>query len=232
MAGEELIKMVGKWALHPIYQTKYADWVALEQAISKLATTTEKGDAFEQFCYFYFLFHKDLYDIAEVWADKVRGREIPSSIRTQYHFEKRDYGVDGVNQLTSGKLEAWQAKFHTDRSSASYSELATFLTEAQSADFHRIIANCSTLPRVITPEKFKGHRQTLVDRFLDLSSDFFEALYAFAMEEREPAARQRHTPRPHQETMIERVLAGLRTNDRGKLIAACGTGKTLSRSVV
>lgn len=35
-------------------------------------------------------------------------------------------------------------------------------------------------------------------------------------------------PRPHQEEAIARTLEGFRTHDRGKLIMACGTGKTFT----
>jgi predicted helicase len=34
--------------------------------------------------------------------------------------------------------------------------------------------------------------------------------------------------RPHQQTALEKVLAGFKTGDRGKLIMACGTGKTFT----
>jgi predicted helicase len=42
------------------------------------------------------------------------------------------------------------------------------------------------------------------------------------------ARRRTYDLRPHQEAAIEDVVAGLHTADRGKLIMACGTGKTLT----
>ena len=42
------------------------------------------------------------------------------------------------------------------------------------------------------------------------------------------ATRSRKQLRDHQERAIEDVLAGFRAHDRGKLIMACGTGKTLT----
>lgn len=38
----------------------------------------------------------------------------------------------------------------------------------------------------------------------------------------------RHEPRPHQQTAIDRVFDGFATHDRGKLVMACGTGKTFT----
>ena len=40
--------------------------------------------------------------------------------------------------------------------------------------------------------------------------------------------RPRKQLRPHQESAVKDVLAGFETNDRGRLIMACGTGKTLT----
>lgn len=216
---------IGKWGMHPLYQNRYHSWVELEGAIASLSVTTEKGDAFEQFSYFYFLYYKDLYNIEEVWCDKIRGREIPSSIRNQYKLEKTDFGVDGVSRLAKGELEAWQAKFHSDRSSAPYAELSTFWAEAEHADSRRIIANCTKLPQ--QSGKKKGHQQTLLDRLLELNEDFFEALYAFANTDKEPSERKAYTPRPYQAKIVQALVNGLETNDRGKLLAACGIGKTL-----
>ena len=42
----------------------------------------------------------------------------------------------------------------------------------------------------------------------------------------EPLARWH--PRPHQATAIEAVVNGFRDHDRGRLVMACGTGKTLT----
>ncbi|WP_425411610.1 DEAD/DEAH box helicase family protein [Leucothrix mucor] len=36
------------------------------------------------------------------------------------------------------------------------------------------------------------------------------------------------TLRPHQEKALERVTQGLKTAERGKLVMACGTGKTFT----
>ena len=40
--------------------------------------------------------------------------------------------------------------------------------------------------------------------------------------------RPRKTPRPHQDEAIAAVIDGFKTSDRGKLIMACGTGKTFT----
>lgn len=40
--------------------------------------------------------------------------------------------------------------------------------------------------------------------------------------------RETFEPRPHQQEAIDKVMDGFRTHDRGKLIMACGTGKTFT----
>lgn len=40
--------------------------------------------------------------------------------------------------------------------------------------------------------------------------------------------KEKKKPRPHQNEAIQKVIEGFRTHDRGKLIMACGTGKTFT----
>lgn len=40
--------------------------------------------------------------------------------------------------------------------------------------------------------------------------------------------KEPYSPRPHQQTAIEKAIEGFQTHDRGKLIMACGTGKTFT----
>ncbi len=212
--------------LHSVFSKRsYKNWSELEEEIRQIEETTEKGNAFEQFCYFFLLYHKDLYHIEEIWSDKVPGRAIPSQIREKYKLEKNDYGVDGVSLMTTGGVEAWQAKFRSDQSSPTATELATFWSEAEYCDSKRTIANSARLPAVAG--KKSNHEQTLLDRLLELDSNFFGSLFNAANESIQTVRPPKFTPRPHQKKMLHDVVNGLQENDRGKLIAACGTGKTL-----
>jgi superfamily II DNA or RNA helicase len=107
-----------------------------------------------------------------------------------------------------------------------FAELATFWSEAENADIRRIIANSKDLPSVSV--KKQNHRQTLVDKLLQLDEDFFGLFHEFALDTDTKIAPKKLSPRPHQQQMIDAVINGFETNDRGKLIAACGTGKTLA----
>jgi len=47
-----------------------------------------------------------------------------------------------------------------------------------------------------------------------------------------PKPRKPHTPRDHQKAAIKDVVSGFAQADRGQLIMACGTGKTLTSLLI
>ena len=56
-----------------------------------------------------------------------------------------------------------------------------------------------------------------------------EIEFPSSMEELNQGRRkEKKTPRPHQIEAIEKVYEGLKTTDRGQVLMACGTGKTLT----
>lgn len=63
-----------------LYQKQYSSWRELEVEIEKIELTVEKGNAFEQFCYFFLVFNRDLYQIQEIYTNKIPNREIPRSV--------------------------------------------------------------------------------------------------------------------------------------------------------
>lgn len=210
--------------MHRLFKRKYANWADLEQEIQEIGDDTEKGRAFEQFVYFYFDFHRDLYQAKEIYARVFPEQRIPKKIIDELKLEGTDYGVDGVIVLRNGELMAYQVKFRESRVAPSARELAMFWAEGEYAHFRCIVANTFVLPAVAN--KKRNHLSVLEDKFLALSQEFFEALFLFATEAA-TKPKIRHSPRPYQVEMLNDIIAGFRTSDRGKLIAACGTGKTL-----
>lgn len=208
-----------------VLKTKYCSWSALEKEIEKIKDTTEKGDAFEQVCYFYFLFHKSLYQISEVYSPKIAGREIPKEIEETLKLSHKDDGVDGVFVTTDGKYTAYQAKFRSNRKCPSSNELNHFWAEAEYADNRLVIANCPALPK--DTEKRKRGCTVLVDRLDALGEDFFCYLYSVANGADGKIRAKKLTPMKFQEPIISSAVKGFETVDRGKIIAACATGKTL-----
>ena len=208
-----------------VLKTRYSSWSELEKEIEKITDTTEKGDAFEQVCYYYFLYHKSLYQIDEIYSPKISGHEIPGSVETELKLSHKDDGVDGVFVTTDGKYTAYQAKFRSHRRCPSSNELNNFWAEAEYADNRLVIANCPALPK--DTGKRKSGSTVLVDKLDSLGDDFFEYLYEVANGADSAGREHKLSPMEFQKPMIESVVKGFNTVDRGKIIAACATGKTL-----
>lgn len=206
---------------HRIFEQPYSAWCELEKEISLLGNNDLIGDVFEQFVFVYFMLHSHLYDIKEIYREK----DIPQPIREKLQLEPTDYGVDGVLINSLGEICTYQAKFRSNRVSPTYAELSTFWAESEYADKRCIISNCSSLPN--PSDKKKNQFVVLVDRLEELDELFFANLRCFILDI--PVEQVvKHTPLPHQIKMIDDVITGFQNHDRGKLIAACGTGKTLT----
>jgi len=202
-----------------LLKKKYTDWRSLESAIEKLETTYEKGDVFEQFIYAYLSLNKQLYQIKELY----HSTEIPFKYLQKYKIERKDSGVDGLIILNNNQSAAYQVKFRSGRKKPGYSELAKFWTEARFTDFNYIIANCYSVTNL--SKKQEKHLQILVNNFDSLDSNFFNNLFSFI---NETTLQEKYKPFDFQEIIINDVVNGFKESDRGKVIAACGTGKTLT----
>lgn len=198
----------------------YSNYEEFEREVEKIENSTEKGDAFEFFVYFYLTQHSDYYNIKEIYMED----KIPKDLREILKLERKDNGVDGVIVRNDGKIVAYQAKFRSQRGIPTAQELSTFWAESEYADFRLIIANCASLPKVAN--KKKNQLSILIDSFLPLDSIFFTNFSNY-MIGTEPTPVIKYSPRPYQRQMLEDIKSGFHANDRGKAIAACGIGKTL-----
>lgn len=211
--------------MHSIFTTSFNAWSEVEAAIASLGTTTEQGDAFEQFAAFYFKYFEQIYEINSAIFPKETGRGFPSAIRTELNLGAVDYGIDGVCSLRRGGLMAVQVKFRSQRDSISFRDLATFWSEAYRADQKMVFTNGREITRVA--ERRAGHLEVTLAQLVSLDADFFRALQAYALDASAVARIAKKEPRPYQTQAFDDVIAGFETADRGKLIAACGIGKTL-----
>lgn len=211
--------------MNTIFNKRYTSWRALEKTIESLPTNKAKGDAFEEFVYFYFKYHNALYQITNLHCHIATGGRFPNDVLKRLRLEQKDHGVDGVYVTQHDEWIAFQAKFRTNRQALTYDELSTFWTEAEYADGRLIITNSKSLPSIAN--KKAGHTAILCDVLDALDDRFFEALQEFAQGKAAPVHRKIKFPRPYQEKILGDLQAGLQESPRGKLIAACGIGKTL-----
>jgi hypothetical protein len=76
-------------------------------------------------------------------------------------------------------------------------------------------------------DKKAGHTSILSDILDSLGEEFFQSLHDFALGKNTKKIKIPKSPRPYQEEILEDIKNGFKDSDRGKLIAACGIGKTL-----
>jgi predicted helicase len=205
---------------HQLLRNKISSWHDLEKQIEQLSTTKERGDVFEQFVFCYLGVKKSLYQIDRHYM----AEDIPIELKKKYQLERTDCGVDGLMILQDGKAAAYQVKFRTNREKPSYDELGKFWAEARRTDYHYTISNCYELSRLCA--KHEKHLGILVDEFDALGQEFFNQLYQITNEKKQ--TKIFFEPDDYQKRMISNVVKGFCSNNRGKLIAACGTGKTLT----
>jgi predicted helicase len=205
---------------HPVLHQSFKSWDELESLIEALPTTKSKGDAFEDFVYAYFLIRKELYQIEEHWPYK----SAPLELKLKLGMDPTDCGADGLIRFKDGSIAAYQAKFRSGRVKPPYEELAKLWAEARACDYQYTVANCYSLTELA--KKNKKHLQVLCDEFDNLDEFFFDELKNLINDKK--LVKHFYEPEPYQVEMIEAVNLGFKTESRGKLIAACGTGKTLT----
>lgn len=205
----------------PLLKKHYNSWDELEKVIETLSTATEKGLIFEQFCYAFFKIKSNYYQVQEVYPS----RYIPQNIKSNYFIANRDSGIDGIIVRTDGKVVAYQSKFRSHRVKPTYAELTKFWSESRYCDYSCTIANSYSLSEL--SDKHEKNLNVLVNDFIILDTAFFNELFEFTNKQN-LADKKYYCPFDYQERIISDVISKFQFEDRGKIIAACGTGKTLT----
>ena len=144
---------------------------------------------------------------------------------------RHDTGIDLVAQERgTGDLVAIQCKFYARTTTVGKPDVDSFLAASGTTDFaQRMIV--STTDRWNSHAEATIHRQHKPVRRIGLSdlagSRVDWGLYSPVTPEF-MSLGHRKQPRPHQRDAIEAVTGGLDVHDRGRLIMACGTGKTFT----
>jgi len=200
-------------------------------ALSKLLDTfrrtavseREKGTYFEEVILAYLrteATYRDLYSNVWTWAEWAPANG----------FSAKDDGIDLVAQAAgSGEIHAIQCKFYDANYKLRKEDIDSFFTASGRKPFaHRVI--------VSTTNHWSEHAENaLVDQQPPVSKIDLHDLEASQIDWScyQPkvaiqALKAKKSLRPHQETAVRAVVAGLQAADRGKLIMACGTGKTFT----
>ncbi|GAA9847526.1 hypothetical protein VN0597_11430 [Helicobacter pylori] len=198
----------------------------IKEKLQAIPNNALKGSLFEKVSKRFLKEHDsaDEYESIDLWSDwKLRGKE-------------GDRGIDMVITTTSKEYIAVQCKFHQDR--ISYPEIATFLNKLQSGvgevRFKKgIIISTSNLSSNALEEIEQIRKSKGID-IVEISEEDF--IYSqIDWEKFDPTQTQgeiplcdKKKPRPHQIEAIKATKEYFSSpkNARGKLIMACGTGKT------
>jgi predicted helicase len=196
---------------------------SLRDILEKIRTNSpserDKGTAFEHLIKFY-LKNDPKYSFKEVWTwrdwSESQGRDA------------RDTGIDLVAEADDGLIWAIQCKFYSEGSKIYKQDIDSFFTASGKKPFgHRLIV-------FSTSEVSEHVHSATSDQHIGCStlclSDLEESSIDWS--KYKPGAkavfRAKKNPLPHQKRALQAVFDGLKSTDRGKLIMACGTGKTFT----
>jgi predicted helicase len=175
---------------------------------------SEKGRWFEQL-FMRVALQLPEFEIEEIWRwpDWPEREELTG-------LDGRDIGIDLVARRTSGEWVAIQCKCYQDRHILGKGEIDKFLGGSQQPIFSLrwVVATCRWGPNADRAIQ-NAHPQIR-------QIDFHE--YLNLQVEELDAQRPVQEPWPLQVEAIEDAVTGLANHDRGRLIMACGTGKTFT----
>lgn len=206
---------------YQLLKQRFNSFEELEKKISELPDSYDRGYAFEDFAQSFFVLQKARYQIKDFYLRK----DIPVKIAELLKLEEKDHGVDGIIVRIDGAIIAVQIKFRSQNIPLTYTELSTFWTEADHADGCLTFTNSLNIPKEAANRRIPQQSITL-NELLDLDTAFFDQMNDY-FNGNTISKRKSYNREDHQIKIIEETLEKIKTYDRGKIIAACGTGKTV-----
>ncbi len=189
---------------------------------SASATEREKGTYFEELICAYLrneATYRDLYDKVWMYADWAK----------EYGLDGRDTGIDLVARTQgTGEYHAIQCKLYVEEYRVQKKDIDSFFTASGKAPFsHRIIVTTTNNWSEHAEDALQG-QQPPVSK-IDLQSLEDSQIDWAKYQPNQPVElKARKQLRDHQQTALNATAAGLKDAGRGKLIMACGTGKTFT----
>ncbi|MYE06839.1 MAG: DEAD/DEAH box helicase, partial [Chloroflexi bacterium] len=194
----------------------------LESYRTAAISERDKGTAFEKLIAAWLVVdpvQSKRFAHAELWSDWARRKEL----------DRTDTGIDLVGTLHDGGFAAIQCKFFDADRRIRKEDLDTFISaSAKPAFVERLIVETTDMRWSPNAETML-HGQTIPTAVIGLralrESQVDWSAFAATGDVRPPDPKNL---RQDQVEALEAVRAGLADADRGKLIMACGTGKTLT----
>lgn len=186
------------------------------------ASEREKGTYFEDLICTYLrneATYRDLYD--KVWTY--------SAWALEQNIDGRDTGIDLVARTQgTGEYHAIQCKFYAEDYKVQKGDIDSFFTASGKKPFTRRIVITTTNNWSEHANDALQNQQPPVSK-IDLNDlENSQIDWAAYQPHQAPVLKAQKTLREHQQTALNAVQHGLQSADRGKLIMACGTGKTFT----
>jgi predicted helicase len=141
----------------------------------------------------------------------------------------RDCGIDLIAQDTDGKIWAIQAKCYASHNSITKQDVDSFLSESsnEAIDQRLLIATTDKIGAnakgvIERQHTAKPVNQLMLAELLEAPLEWPSSLDQLST----AAVKKAYTPKPYQQIAIDKVVKDI--DQRGQLIMACGTGKTLT----
>ncbi len=200
-----------------------SDFHALLKSFRDAAKTErEKGNYFERIAVEFIKNDPGMaqeYEDAWLYSDWAKAQGI----------DGRDTGIDAVARMHDGGWCAIQCKFYREGHRIQKADIDSFFTASGKHPFtRRLIIDTTDAPwsehaeAALVGQQIETTRITL-DRLSDSPIDWA----AYVLSDTVEVAPKKEL-RPHQQDALDAVRGGLAEADRGKLVMACGTGKTFT----
>ena len=201
---------------------------ALEVIRTRSTNTTELGTAFEKMVKVFLEndpTQTQQYERVWHYTDWVTGHE---------GYSGKDIGIDLVAKIRGqDTFCAIQCKCYGAENQITKQDLDSFVSASANKDFSRLLL-IDTSSQGIAP-----NAQQVLDKldkeYLRIQSSELENClidWLTLVKKDELRFRAKHGPRPHQTEALEKTKEGFAEHDRGKIIMACGTGKTYTSLII
>ena len=215
--------------------SKAASWNDFNKKLEELTKSNQTrlaGDIFELLVKYYLLTNPTYQSkLKNVWLLK----EVKEGIKKKLNLPDQDEGIDIIAETKEGHFWAVQAKYRSDPnetltlggkgSLATFSNLAFRYCKNIS---HGLV--CTTVNK--PPKKIKLIKQVsfqTLENFLSLDDTNCEQWKLLVARSIGKIIKPKiFNPKPHQIEAIKETIKHFKSNDRGKILMPCGTGKSLA----
>ena len=182
----------------------------------------EKGTYFEDLILCYLrneATYSDLYSDVRTYAQWA----------TAQGLDKRDTGIDLVAKTHgTGEFHAIQCKLYAADYKLQKADIDSFFTASGKKPFSRRVIISTTNHWSEHAEDALIGQQPPVTKIDLFDLEYSQIDWARYQPKAKPVLKDKKRLRPHQTQAVDATLSGLQAHARGKLIMACGTGKTFT----